>query len=110
MFSGSNLCEFGGGCRPRQRERAAGSSASPERLGAVDAIIQQAIADDNIPGAVLVVGHDGKVVYRKAYGERSLEPRREAMTLDTMFDVASLTKVIATTTAVMQLMELGRSG
>src|SRR5207302_7086995 len=59
-------------------------------------------------GAVLAVGHDGKVIYRKAYGERSLEPRREAMTVDTIFDMASLTKVIATTTAVMQLMELGK--
>ena len=88
--------------------RASGASASPVRLGAVDAIIQQAIADHNIPGAVLVVGHDGKVIYRKAYGERSLEPRREAMTVDTIFDMASLTKVIATTTAVMQLMELGK--
>jgi uncharacterized protein YbbC (DUF1343 family)/CubicO group peptidase (beta-lactamase class C family) len=56
---------------------------------------------------VLVVGHDGQVIYRKAYGSRALEPRREAMTLDTVFDLASLTKVIATTTAVMQLVERG---
>ncbi len=82
--------------------------ASPVRLSAVDSIIQQAIADGNIPGAVLVVGHDGKVIYRKAYGMRALEPRREAMTLDTIFDLASLTKVIATTTAVMQLVEQGK--
>jgi len=54
------------------------------------------------------VGHDGAVIYRKAYGERSLEPRREPMTLDTVFDLASLTKVIATTTAVMQLVEQGK--
>ena len=78
------------------------------RLGDVDAIINQAIAEGNIPGAVLVVGHNGKVVYRKAYGSRSLEPRREPMTLDTIFDMASLTKVIATTTAVMQLFEQGK--
>jgi len=78
------------------------------RLVAVDAIIQQAIHDHNIPGAVLVVGHNGKVMYRKAYGSRALEPRREPMTLDTIFDMASLTKVIATTTAVMQLMEQGK--
>ncbi len=84
------------------------AAASPVRLGNVDAIIRQAIADGNIPGAVLVVGHDGKVIYRKAYGERSLEPRRQPMTLDTIFDLASLTKVIATTTAVMQLMEQGK--
>src|SRR3954462_5905519 len=86
----------------------AASSAAPVRLSSVDSIIQQAIADHNIPGAVLVVGHGGKVIYRKAYGERSLEPKREPMTLDTVFDLASLTKVVATTTAVMQLMETGK--
>jgi len=87
----------------------AGSAASaPVRLGEVDSIIGQAIADGNIPGAVLVVGHDGRVIYRKAYGSRALEPRREPMTLDTIFDLASLTKVVATTTSVMQLIELGK--
>ncbi len=55
-----------------------------------------------------MVGHDGVVIYRKAYGERALEPRREVMTLDTVFDLASLTKVIVTTTAVMQLVERGK--
>ncbi len=82
--------------------------ATLARLGGVDAIIQQAIADGNIPGAVLVVGHDGAMVYRKAYGSRALEPKRELMTVDTVFDMASLTKVIATTTAVMQLVEQGK--
>ena len=57
---------------------------------------------------MLVVGHDGKVIYRKAYGNRALEPRHELMTLDTVFDLASLTKVIATTTSVMQLVERGK--
>jgi CubicO group peptidase (beta-lactamase class C family) len=70
-------------------------------------VIRSAISDGSIPGAVLVVGHDGRVIYRKAYGERALEPRREVMTLDTVFDLASLTKVIVTTTAVMQLVERG---
>jgi uncharacterized protein YbbC (DUF1343 family)/CubicO group peptidase (beta-lactamase class C family) len=78
------------------------------QLGAVDSIIQQAIAEGSIPGAVLIVGHDGRIVYRKAYGHRALEPRHEMMTLDTMFDLASLTKVVATTTAVMQLVEQGK--
>ena len=83
-------------------------SATRSHLGGVDSIIEQAVADANIPGAVLVVGHDGAEIYRKAYGYRALEPRREAMTLDTVFDLASLTKVIATTTAVMQLFEEGK--
>ncbi len=78
------------------------------RLAVLDPIINDAIADHQIPGAVVIVGHDGRVVYRKAYGSRALEPQREAMTLDTVFDCASLTKVIATTTAVMQLWEQGK--
>jgi uncharacterized protein YbbC (DUF1343 family)/CubicO group peptidase (beta-lactamase class C family) len=77
-------------------------------MPAVDAVIQSAISDGSIPGAVLMVGHDGAVIYRKAYGARALEPRREVMTLDTVFDLASLTKVIVTTTAVMQLVERGK--
>ena len=86
----------------------ASSPKTVVQLGAVDAVINQAIADGNIPGAVLVVGHNGMVIYRKAYGNRALEPKREPMTLDTIFDLASLTKVIATTTAVMQLVEQGK--
>ncbi|MFZ0799940.1 MAG: serine hydrolase [Terriglobales bacterium] len=78
------------------------------RLAVLDSIVNDAIAQQQIPGAVLIVGHDGQVVYRKAYGSRALEPRREAMTLDTVFDCASLTKVIATTTALMQLWEQGK--
>src|SRR5215469_14930177 len=94
---------------PEQTHAAPSSSASnPVKLAGVDSVIEQAIADGNIPGAVLVVGHNGKIVYRKAYGHRSLEPRRELMTFDTIFDLASLTKVIATTTSVMQLIELGK--
>jgi uncharacterized protein YbbC (DUF1343 family)/CubicO group peptidase (beta-lactamase class C family) len=85
-------------------------SQSPldSRLSVLDPIINEAIAQQQIPGAVLIVGHDGKVVYRKAYGSRAIEPRREAMTLDTVFDCASLTKVVATTTAIMQLWEQGK--
>ena len=78
------------------------------RLSVLDPIINDAIAQQQIPGAVLIVGHDGQVVYRRAYGERSLVPRREPMTLDTIFDCASLTKVVVTTTAIMQLWELGK--
>ena len=82
--------------------------ATLKRLSGVDSVIEQAIADGNIPGAVLLVGHNGAVIYRKAYGNRALEPQREPMTVDTIFDMASLTKVIATTTAVMQLVEQGK--
>ena len=78
------------------------------RLTTLDPIINDAIAQQQIPGAVVIIGHDGQVVYRKAYGNRALVPRREAMTLDTVFDCASLTKVVATTTAIMQLWEQGK--
>jgi uncharacterized protein YbbC (DUF1343 family)/CubicO group peptidase (beta-lactamase class C family) len=78
------------------------------RLAILDTIVDDSIAQRQIPGAVLIVGHDGQVVYRKAYGSRAIEPRREAMTLDTVFDCASLTKVVVTTTAIMQLWEQGK--
>jgi len=78
------------------------------RFAAIDSIMQRAVDAGQIPGGVVLVGHDGGVVYRKAFGSRSLEPVREPMTVDTIFDLASLTKCIATTTAVMQLMQNGR--
>ncbi len=83
-------------------------TATDERLGVVDSIVKDAIHDGQIPGAVVLIWHDGQVIYRKAFGHRALEPRQEAMTLDTIFDIASLTKVVATTTAVMQLVEDGK--
>ncbi|HMH09009.1 MAG TPA: serine hydrolase domain-containing protein, partial [Terriglobales bacterium] len=73
----------------------------------LDSVVADAIHDGEIPGAVVLVWHNGQVVYRKAFGNRALEPQREAMTVDTIFDVASLTKVVATTTAVMQLVQKG---
>jgi len=75
---------------------------------AVDDAINQAIAQGRLPGAVLVVGHNGQVIYQKAYGHRALAPRSEDMTLDTIFDCASLTKVIATTSSLMKLFEQGK--
>ena len=75
---------------------------------ALDSAINLAIRQDRLPGAVLIVGHNGKVVYRKAYGRRGLVPNPEPMTTDTIFDVASLTKVVATTPALMKLFEQGK--
>jgi uncharacterized protein YbbC (DUF1343 family)/CubicO group peptidase (beta-lactamase class C family) len=86
----------------------ASKAGSPNRLAVLDSIIQNAIHQGLMPGAVLLVWHNGQVMYRKAFGNRSLEPRRETMTLDTIFDLASLTKVVATTTAIMQLVERGQ--
>ena len=77
-------------------------------LPQLDAIAHQAIDTRQIPGAVILVGHNGHIIFRKAFGWRSLEPRREPMTADTIFDIASLTKVVATTTCIMRLVELGQ--
>lgn len=75
---------------------------------ALDAQMDQAVRSGLIPGGVLLVGHDGKIVHRKAYGNRAVIPAREAMTVDTIFDIASLTKVVATTPAIMKLFEQGK--
>ena len=79
----------------------------PHDFKAVDAIMQKAVDRGNIPGAVVLVGHNGKVVYRKAFGSRSLEPTREPMTVDTIFDLASLTKCIATATSADEVDRTG---
>jgi uncharacterized protein YbbC (DUF1343 family)/CubicO group peptidase (beta-lactamase class C family) len=78
------------------------------RLERIDEVVTEAIAAKQLPGAVVLVGRGDTILFRKAYGQRALEPVREPMTLDTMFDLASLTKVVATTTAVMMLVEEGR--
>ena len=75
---------------------------------AIDRVIEDAIRQNRLPGAVVLIGHNGHVVYRKAYGERAVVPRPEPMTVDTIFDLASLTKVIATTSCLMKLFEEGR--
>lgn len=79
-----------------------------EQFPQVDAIVNDAVQSSLIPGAVLVIGHNGKVIFRKAYGSRALIPQREPMTLDTIFDAASLTKVVATTPSIMKLFEQGK--
>ena len=81
---------------------------SPRLRALLDPIMERAVADGNIPGGVLLIGHNGRVVYRRAFGFRSLEPIRERMTVDTIFDLASLTKCVATTTSIMKLVQEGR--
>lgn len=74
----------------------------------IDRLVNQAIDEHQLPGAVVIIGHDDQIVYRKAFGWRSLEPTKERMTLDTIFDMASLTKCLATATAVMELYQEGK--
>ncbi len=95
---------------------AAPRSSQPDAFANIAPLVQQAIADHAIPGAVVLIEHNGRIVYRRAFGSRSLVSGtqshpvadREPMTTDTIFDMASLTKCIATTTAMMQLIDSGR--
>jgi len=83
---------------------------SSKRLAKIDEAVLESIAHKDTPGAVVLVARKGRVVYRKAFGDRAIEPKREAMTIDTIFDLASLTKIVATTTSVMILVERGKLG
>ena len=71
-------------------------------FSAVDVVLEEAVRDGTFPGAVVLVRQDGEVVYRKAHGYRSLEPERTPLNEDTVFDLASLTKPLATTVALMR--------
>src|SRR5262245_25286918 len=77
------------------------------KLVEMDSAITNAIAERRLPGAVLWVEHKGRI-HSKAYGHRALAPREEPMTADTIFDAASLTKVLAGAPAVMLLVERGQ--
>ena len=84
------------------------ASVSLKKLQAIDDEVNREIGQHHLPGAVVLVARNGGVVWRKAYGSRVLEPAREAMTADTVFDLASLTKVVATATSIMILVERGK--
>jgi len=83
------------------------ASFRAQKLAEMDEAINQAIADKKCPGGVLWVEHSG-VAYHRAYGHRALAPSVEPMTEDTIFDAASLTKVIACAPAAMLLIERGK--
>ncbi len=110
MLIVSALCVLCGGLigqgLPMASPRAVGMSA--EKLGQIDGLVNADIAGKKLPGAVVIVGRKGKIVYRKAFGSRSLVPTVEKMTVDTIFDVASLTKPVATATSIMILVEQGK--
>jgi uncharacterized protein YbbC (DUF1343 family)/CubicO group peptidase (beta-lactamase class C family) len=77
-------------------------------LKPLDALVRSEIELGRIPGAVIEIGQGERVVYRQAFGDREIGPRRVAMSPDTIFDLASLTKPVATAIAIMQLHERGR--
>ena len=95
-----------GGALPVAVPSSVGMSA--ERLARIDAAVEESIARKETPGAVVLAARRGRVVWRKAYGARAVAPQRETMTTDTIFDAASLTKVVATATSIMILVERGQ--
>ena len=94
--------------RPAAPPRGEAAGFDPARLTRIDTLVEEAIRARQLPGAVVLVGRGDGIAYLKAYGNRALVPAAEPMTLDTIFDLASLTKVVATTTSVMILIEEGR--
>jgi len=81
---------------------------SARQLARIDGVTAESIAKNELPGAVVLVARKGRVVWRKAYGSRAVLPQHETMTADTIFDLASLTKVVATATSIMMLIERGQ--
>jgi uncharacterized protein YbbC (DUF1343 family)/CubicO group peptidase (beta-lactamase class C family) len=105
------VCALGQQARSPARRVAASPESvgiSSARLARIDEAIRDSIDRKETPGAVVVVGRKGRVVYRKAFGDRAIVPKREPMTADTIFDLASLTKVVATATSIMILVERGK--
>lgn len=93
---------------PAQRTSGNAATVSLVHLQKIDAAVNEEIAQRHLPGAVVLVSRNGRVAWRKAYGSRATEPANEPMTADTIFDVASLTKVVATATSIMMLVERGQ--
>jgi len=81
---------------------------SAKGFSAIPPLVEAAISRHELPGAVVLIGRGDTIAYRHAFGQRTVGPNAEAMTEDTIFDLASLTKVVATTTSVMKLIEEGR--
>ena len=96
--------------RPGALSRVAPERAGmdPEKLSRVDSVILASIAEGNMPGAVLSVVRGDKIVYLKAYGHKQVVPDTVAMTPETVFDLASLSKCVGTTLSFMQLVERGQ--
>jgi CubicO group peptidase (beta-lactamase class C family) len=80
---------------------------NPDRLGFIDSAVEASIKEGEIPGAVVLVGRKDGIAYFKAFGNRSIRPTQELMTKDTIFDISSLTKVVATTPSILLLVEDG---
>ncbi len=88
--------------------RPSDAAMDADHLAHIDQVVAEGIHENHMPGCVVVVGRRGRVVFRKAYGHRSIEPKVRPMAVDTLFDLASLTKPVATASSIMILLEQGR--
>ncbi|MBU4349810.1 serine hydrolase [bacterium] len=79
-----------------------------DREEQIDQFIQQEIKKNTFPGIVLGIVNDKKILYKKSFGYAQLEPDKIKMKENTIFDLASLTKVVATTAVIIQLIESGK--
>jgi uncharacterized protein YbbC (DUF1343 family)/CubicO group peptidase (beta-lactamase class C family) len=79
-----------------------------ELAAKIDKAVQRSMNEGNMAGCVVLIGRDAGIVFENAYGFRSVEPEKEEMTVDTVFDMASLTKPVATATSIMILVERGK--
>src|SRR6476620_3196021 len=79
-----------------------------DELAKIDAAVEASLKRRDCPGAVVLVVHGDEVVFRRAYGARALKPEKAAMTVDTLFDMASLTKPVATGSSILLLIEQGK--
>ncbi len=82
--------------------------AFSQEIPEVSRLIQESIASRQMPGAVCLIGSGDEILHRKAYGYLSFDKTRQPMTMETIFDAASLTKVVATTSAIARLYEMGK--
>lgn len=92
------------GCRPTLEDRWS------RALVGIDSVVTDEIEQGHIPGAVVIVGRPGRILYHKAFGMEVLEPYQEQMQKDTIFDIASLTKPVSTAAAIMILADRGHIG
>ena len=93
------------GIRRRSPESQGMSSAY---LALIDSTVNASIADGDVPGAVVGIVRNGALVYEKAFGNKAVYPEVEPMTVETMFDLASVSKCVGTTLSIMQLVEQGK--
>lgn len=94
--------------QPLEKSTPAAAGMDAARLSNVDAIIMNSIEKGEVPGAVLAVVRGDKMVYLKSYGNKAVYPKVEKMDVNTMFDLASVSKSVGTAISIMQLVEQGK--